>query len=84
MLAKVADVVRPEAVSFSPDAVVRCGRLAAGSSISDLLDKGADIATASKMAGPANVQTTARYDGRPEEAEQKAAKDLHIPCIRRK
>ncbi len=70
MLAKRAEEagVKP----FSPNDLRR-------SFISHLLDKGADIATVSKMAGHANVQTTARYDRRPEEVKRKAAELLHVP-----
>ncbi|RPI94869.1 MAG: site-specific integrase [Chloroflexi bacterium] len=47
--------------------------------VSNLLDAGIDIAPVVKMAGHSNIQTTARYGRRPEDAKQRAATVLHTP-----
>jgi integrase len=47
--------------------------------VGDMLDRGVDIATVANIAGHASVDTTRRYDRRPEETKKQAAGKLHFP-----
>lgn len=46
---------------------------------SDLLENGADIATVAKLMGHSSVNTTARYDRRPDAEKRKVTGLLHVP-----
>lgn len=47
--------------------------------VSDMLERGVDIATVADIAGHSSVNTTRRYDRRPEETKRKAADRLFFP-----
>lgn len=47
--------------------------------VGDMLERGVDIATVANIAGHASVDTTRRYDRRPEETKKKAARVLDFP-----
>jgi len=47
--------------------------------VGDMLDQGIDIATVANIAGHASVDTTRRYDRRPEETKKAASRVLKFP-----
>jgi integrase len=47
--------------------------------VGEMLERGVDIATVANIAGHASVDTTRRYDRRPEEVKKRAANKLHFP-----
>ena len=51
--------------------------------VSDLLDKGVDIATVAELAGHSSTNTTKGYDRRPERAREQAAGFISVPYFGR-
>ena len=49
--------------------------------ISHMLERGADLAVVQRLAGHAQISTTARYDRRGSEAARKASELLHVPYV---
>jgi len=47
--------------------------------VGEMLERGVDIATVANIAGHASVDTTRRYDRRPEQTKKRAAEKLHFP-----
>lgn len=47
--------------------------------VGEMLERGVDIATVANIAGHASVDTTRRYDRRPETTKKQAANKLHFP-----
>lgn len=53
------------------------------STVSNLLDAGADISTVAGIVGHSSINTTRRYDRRPERARIKASELISVPYFRR-
>jgi site-specific recombinase XerD len=48
--------------------------------VSQLLERGADLALIQKLAGHAQISTTSKYDRRDEKALARAVELMRIPC----